>query len=362
MKKIVKFTFFVILFVAVSDLTINSLNLGPVWLWRIFGYDNVVKKMCSPQWINNEEFYYLEVVNYYDSRNPFIIFPVPPSFFTFKRSNADFLIYKVNINDPDNKKLIRKITQKVNFDLLHYSETKIRGEAIFRIAEDKKNMVLITQMNFKYFTYGYFAYFMDINGRILKERKFGFSWLDGKKIYDISSNLKKLLVYGDGEGFYIKDIASGKEVLFSDWKDKRIGVTGGSFKNRLISYNVSSPQDVHLTSPKKVRYKIFVYNEKNNITEPVCDTERLEFSSYDHTHYEILPSISDAAISSDDKFIFLSKIGIFKKEDEKWQLFEDLKDMKFNIYYPDFSPDGQRIVGVEDGLRIKVLELKELSK
>ena len=335
MKKIVKFVLFAILFVAISDLAINA--FGPVWLLRLFGYEKVIKKNCFPQWINNKEFYYLEIINYNDggTHAGFGIIPMPYSFFTSKVPNADFLIYKVSINQPSEKKLIKKITRRANFTLSSYR--KIGEEASFRISDDKKKMALIMQIPDGFLGYSYMAYFLDINGHISKKQKFDGRWsLDGKKIYGISTDLEKFSLVGHSDSC-IKDISSGSLIKWDSYA-KWIS------KDESITYDT-----------KGYKLKIYLADEKGANAQLIYETHYSDFK-------EISDLLWDATISKDDSLLFLSEIGIFKKQGEEWQLIKDLKDMSFIFRYPDLSPDGQKIVGIKNGREVTVLELKDLLK
>lgn len=336
MKKVIKFTLFAILFVAISDLTINA--FGPVWLLRLFGYENVSSSInYFPQWINNEEYYYLEIINYNDggTHAGFGIVPMPYSFFTSKVPNADFLIYKVNINKPQEKKLIRKITQRVNFTLSSYWVRKINEEASFRIPDDKSRMALVMEIPDGFLGYSYLAYFLDINGHILRKQKFDGRWsLDGKKILNVSFDLNKFSL--SGLPGYIKDITSGSTIKWDNY-GKWIS------NNKSIIYDVADN-----------KLKIYLADEKG------ANPQLLYY--YSDYYKETSELRWDAAISKDGNLLFLNKIGIFKKTEDKWQMIKDLKDMKSSLYYPNLSPNGQRLVGVRDGVEVAVLELKDLLR
>ena len=75
----------------------------PVWLLRLVGYQDVIKTDLYPQWINNQELVYLKLVSYSDQSPAGWGMYLPGDPFIIKSSNADFFIYKVNVNNLDKK-------------------------------------------------------------------------------------------------------------------------------------------------------------------------------------------------------------------------------------------------------------------
>lgn len=329
------------------------INVGPVWLQRIFGFYAKVEKVTYPQWINNNEYCYVKAVSYYDADlgwstvlpggfNPLLMFRGP---------NATFYIYKVDIDKQEEHKLLKKITAKVSFSIAEVYDKVNSSEFTFRRLDNGELVLLVRGRK------EYPAYYLNTSGKLLKKHIFDYDFIGGKSISDISPDGKKVLV-----GDYIKDINSGEKVFFSDWKNKWYGPTRWLTTSDLIVYRIKREnRDKKVHDPKKFNYEIYFVDGKSKNIESVCSKDFLEYSEYDK-QYKKLPSSEDAAFYRDQNMLFLSKIGIFKKEGEKWKEIKDLKDMEFNLYYPDWSPDGKRLVGVLDDKNIKVIEVEKLLR
>src|SRR3989338_2035059 len=123
-----------ILLVLIIIAVLVLINVGPVWLQRIFGYYAKVDKVTYPQWINNDEYCYVKAVSYYDADLGWST--IPPGGFNpllmFRGPNITFYIYKVNINKPDERKLLKKITAKTSFSIAAVYDKVSRGEFTFR--------------------------------------------------------------------------------------------------------------------------------------------------------------------------------------------------------------------------------------
>lgn len=330
------------------------INVGPVWLQRIFGFYAQIEKVAYPQWINNNEYCYVKAVSYYDADltwstvlpggfNPLLMFRGP---------NATFYIYKVDIDKPEQQKLLKKITAKVSFSLAEVYDKVNSSEFTFRRLDNGELVLLVRGRK------EYPAYYLNNSGKLLKKHIFDYDFIEGRSVHDISPDGKKILL-----GNYIKDVTSGGKVSVLDWKDKWFGPIRWISKDKLIDYNPVYFEDKNkkVKDPVRVKYEIYLIDEDKRKTNLVCSKDYLKYSEYDK-RYKKLPSYEDAAFYRDQNMLFLSKIGIFKKEGEKWQEIKDLKDMEFNLYYPDWSPDGKRLAGVLDDKSIKVIEVKDLLK
>jgi len=333
MKKIILFFLIGILIVFTGDLLINA--FGPVQILRLAKYKNVVTVNCYPQWINDEEYCYLEVTNYNDGGTGpgFGIMPVPCSFFWGKISNADFSIYKVNINKPSEKILVKKISERVAFTL--WGE-KINGdEILFKISTDKRRMALILRIPIGLIGYDYRSYFLDINGNIFEKKLLSWEWRDHMKISDLSFDLDKVSLI-DFNDFYIKDMISNSITKWSNY---------GRWISKTKSINYSLYPEV---------LKVYLENEQGADCELVYELHYKEYGA-------IKDLLWDATISENSSILFLNKIGIFEKKDGKWQIVKESQNMP-NFYYPAISPNGQRLVGIKDGQKVVALELKELLR
>lgn len=271
----------------------------------------------------------------------------------FRGPNATFYIYKVDINKPEEHKLLKKITAKVSFSIPEVYDKVSRGEFIFRRLDNGELVLLIRGRK------EYPAYYLTTSGKLLKKHIFDYDFIERGYIGDISPDGKKVLL-----GNYIKDTNSGEKILFSDWENKWFGPTHWISGEKLITYIDRYLEDKNkkIKDPARVNYKIYLTDEdRMRQPELVCDKDFLEYSEYDK-RYKKLPSSEDAALYPGQNLLFLSKIGIFKKEGERWQEIKDLTGMEFNLFYPDWSPDGKKLVGVLDDKNIKVIEVEKLLR
>lgn len=319
------------------------INVGPVWFQRLFGYYAKIEKIVYPQWINNEEYFYVKVVNYYDADITWSTLPEGFNpFFMFRGPNATFYIYKANINKPKEQKLFKKITTKVSFSIPEVYKKVDSSEVAFRRL-DNGELILLIRGRLKYL-----AYYMDTNGRLLRKRIFDYDFIEGASIGDISPDGEKILLNN-----HIKYINSGEKIFLYDWKDKWFGPARWIYKDKLVVYHFS-PLD------KKEHWKdtksdVYLIDEKRENINLICS------ALFKKSEEAVLSSL-DFAFSPDQNLLFLSKIGIYKQDGEKWQEIKDLKDMEFNLYYPDWSPDGKRLVGAIESKDIKIIEVKDLLK
>lgn len=309
--------------------------MGPVWLQRLSGFSVHVDKICYPQWISNEEYCYLRVENFYDygigfsgiskGFNPWLCLRSP---------NATFYIYKVNINKPDEAKLIKKITKKVKFCIAK-EESKLpflRGEFIFRRLEDD-NFILLIRDSSKYI-----AYYINKDGKIFKKQALSYDYIKWDSLDDISPDCTKLLIRERG-CLYIKQIGSTIEKKISEPQLYYNDYVKWLNRENIVLYRV-----FHFYAEKKSeqdKYEVYILNDKE-------EDMQLVFGGPCEDFEKMNSFLLDAAMSPKSNLLFLSKIGIFGKEYGKWQMIKDFKKMETEYFYPDISPDSQKIIGLED--------------
>lgn len=363
--------FFILILIFFAVLII--LNVGTVWLQRLVGFQVHVDKICYPQWINNEQYCYLKVESFYDRPISFMGFPQGFNPLTYLRGpNATFYIYKVNINKLNEPRLIKKITKKVKFSIPE-AESKMfsydyDSNFIFKRLEDDRLVLLIRDRS------KYTAYYMNTNGRVLRKQNFDYHSSARKYIVDVSPDGTKLLMQDPGH-LSIKRISTLKEVKFSEAQLYYNDNAKWLSNENLIIYRVfsfyaerESEQDkfeVYITDDKKENIQLLY-------SAPYKDSEKVKYL------------LLDATISHNGSLLFLSGIGIFKKEDGEWRMIKNLTGAGTNYFYPDISPDAQRIVGlegigpsyfhpeivrhskkiipIENEYKLKVIELKDILK
>ncbi len=324
-------------------------NLGPVWLQRLVGFSGHSDKAYYPQWIDNDEYCYLRVESFFDGSVGFSA--ISPDFFNplkfFRGPNATFYIYKVNIGYPNEKKLIRKITMKVDFQIPEeYQKIPERDAFIFRRL-DNGELILFIRAHFRYI-----AYYIDTNGRVLREQVFDYEHKDADLIVDISNDNSKLLMkkYND---LYIRDIRTNKIDIFSKSQLYHYDYAKWIGANSIVIYRIfhfyadrQSEQD---------KYEIYITDEAGKNTKMIYSASYEDFE-------DVKSLLLDAALSCEQNLIFLNKIGLFREQNNTWQMTRNFKDKEFNFFYPDVSPDGKRLIGVLDDKNLKVIEVKELLK
>ncbi|MCK4518852.1 MAG: hypothetical protein KAU12_01915, partial [Candidatus Omnitrophica bacterium] len=280
------------------------LNAGPVWLQRLIGFSGYSNKVYFPQWINNEEYCYLRVESFFDYGMGFS--GISKDFFHplkfFRGSNATFSIYKVNINQPDKEKLIRKITRKVNFTILPEEKKLYKRERFAFRRLDNGELVLLIRGRLKYI-----AYYMETDGRVVKRRTINYNRLGEELIVDISLDSKKLLMSKRGR-LYIKDINTQQEYLFSEsqlyYNDCAKWINNNNFAiYRIFDFYAEREAE-------QDKYEVYITDEEK---ENIQLLYHMPYRNFEKVRALLL----DAVLSSDNKLLFLSNIGLFKKQAEK---------------------------------------------
>ena len=147
------------------------------------------------------------------------------------------------------------------------------------------------------------------------------------------------------EGVFIKDATFGKSnLLFEDSNEKSKMPIKWLDENLIVVYSYS-----YLLGKKdnfhKANCEIFLINGNNK-------NEMQLVNSFILQHINKFRYLAlDIAFAPKENILFLSNIGIFKKKENSWEIIKDLKDWKFDYFYPDFSPNGKKIIGVENKLK-----------
>lgn len=305
----------------------------------MFVKKRTIKTICFPKWINNGEYCYLEV--YYKGKK--VMEAEEGRYAVFDlRGDADFYIYKSTLSRPREKQLIKKLT--VNNTTPISSTDFLQTRLAFKFSKETNKITFcVVQVDEIGIALEYLYYIMDVDGNNMKTFN-----IDGfKMIHDVSPD--------------------GKSVVYPT---ARAGIGRLTAKNVLKDINTEIYTQDHRETDKLISWlsenKIFLY--RSIISKFVEGKEReykynlLLLNPQDKTtqiiHTEKLPKIKGAAISPDEKIILLGNVGILQEvEDSRWKIAGE-----FNLSFPDFSPDGKRVIGLNKDGKIKIIETTELLR
>ena len=315
-------------------------NLGPVWLQRLVGFNGYSSNVFHPQWINNEEYCYLQVESYFDYGMGFT--GIHEDFYNplkKRSSNATFSIYKVNIKNPGDEQLIKRITRKVRFKIApELKRIFEKGNFIFKSLDNDNLTLLIKGVS------QYSFYTINQDGAIVSKKMISLPM--GKDPIDISSDGKYILVWDVGQ-IYLKSIESGSlEKVNMKSKVRWLGFDRFLTTNEILSYRMEH------NDLKSI--KIVVTDFKK---EDVQQIATKKFVDYDKDIVNLLLDYSYR-----DEVLFLSRIGIFKKQNGQWKMIKDLSDMNYCFYYPNISPDKKQVIGMTSDQAMQVIEMDKLMR
>lgn len=295
----------------------------------------VIETTYYPKWIDNENFCYLTI----SYKGKIMEFQGKNVTLDLFKDNYElpFCIYKENINQPNKKQLIKQL--KINTPVVTFASGAFSGIGDFKVLREQQKIVFYIPRYDKSEVgnkEGYSYYIMDIDGNNIKM----YSLDDNYDICDISPDGQSLLINKvlRGKGaLYISDINNGEDIKIYD--------TGSRLAKWIHSVIVIS-EDLSDYTEQGWQHKYnFLFINPQDLKTEIIYSERLGH-------------IEGITISPDEKIILLGSAGIFKKaEDDKWQMLGE-----FNLSYPDFSPDGKRIIGLNKDNKIKIIETAELLK
>ena len=316
---------------------------GPVFLLRLTPYEEMQRRTAFPQWINNDEICYVELVLHRDKtvfeQGKFILF--------IKNPIMDIYIYREKAGHPETKKLIKHIARR-HIQPSQSLEGSLDRDIGFRVYDNGKKIFLYYNYyggipsDYRYAT-------LDITGGNFKERTpeiipFDISE-DGEKLYGVrydnfyerhenyileysirDNNVKKLIEITENrfEGSKRGDVKDLKLIS----KDKLVfAYTGDSSKldrgNYIYLVNISD-SNVELID------KLFLSSSHFNAIAHY----------YGGEYVIVLPN--GFVISKDEKFLIAGNIGIYGKKDDVWVLVKD-----FYKEYPSVSPTGEKLAYID---------------
>jgi hypothetical protein len=316
---------------------------GPIFFLRLTPYQEIQRRITFPQWINNDEICYLELVLHRDKtvfeQGKFILF--------IKNPIMDIYIYREKVGYPETKKLIKHIARK-NIDPCQSLEGSLDSDLGFRVYDNGKKIFLYYKSvggvigDYRYVT-------LDINGRNMRERipkiiPFDISQ-DGKKLYGVryddldEDNENYILEYSirDGKIKRLIEITEDKveQSRRADIKDLKL-----LSKDKLVlSYHTDSivPDSGVYIYLVDISEKSFQLVDKLLLSSPHSDA----ISNYYAGEYAI-DFTNGFTISKDGKFLIAGNIGIYERKDNNWIEISD-----FYKEYPSISPDGKRMTFID---------------
>lgn len=302
----------------------------------------VIETICYPRWINNEEFCYLDIlyegkVMEFEGRNVTLN----------GKGDYIFQIYKSNINDSTNKQLIKKL--KINMPLVVSSNVS-SADIAFKISRENQKIAFYSvKTDDRNITSGYTFYIMDIDGSNMKTYPID----DIKSISDISAGGENLLLSDSENGrraLYIRKFAGGKKIkIYTETYDETNKFFNWYQKNKIM---ISQVLSIREKNGWRHKYNLLKFDMEDKNTELIYSEELPKFET------KGLPdNAKGIAISSDEKIILLGGVCILKEIDNQWKRIGNIE-----LAYPDFSPDGKRIIGLDKDNKIKIIAIDELLK
>ncbi len=341
---------------------------GPIFFLRLTPYEIEQRRITFPQWINNDEICYLELVLHRDKtvfeQGKFILF--------IKKPIMDIYIYREKVSQPQTKKLIKHIAG-VRIEPIHSLEGSLDINLGFRVYDNGKKIFLY--YNYDRFPSDYRYITLNVNGKNAKERVPKIIPLDisqdGKKLYGVlydnldEDNENYILEYSirDGKVKRLIEVAEYKieQSRRADIKDLKLL----SNDKLALSYHTDSivPDSGVYIYLVDISKKSFQLVDKLLLSSPHCDA----ISNYYAGEYAI-DFTNGFTISKDGKFLIAGNIGIYERKDDGWAARND-----FYKEYPALSPDGKRAAFIDvimkkselnwplfAGRKLDVINLKDL--
>ena len=343
--KLKKILLIVILAPVVIIVTAIALMLlyvhGPIPILRLTPYEIEQKRTVFPQWINNDEICYLELVLHRDKtvfeQGKFILF--------IKQPIMDMYIYREKVGQPETKRLIKHIARKSIEPNQQLEAPMLDVNLGFRVYDEGKKIFIYYNKLYVTFRNEYTYITLDTTGRNMKERIPSIASFD---IFDISQNGEKL--YGISREYSKRDyIYYIAEYSIRDRKIKKIvDVTEDKFEQskrgwirdlKLLSKDklvFSYEKDINMPGDGMYAYLIDIYSEN---VEFIDEFSKIYYSDSapDYRGYSFAP-YRGYVFSKDKNYLIAGNVGIYEKKENGWVRIKD-----FYKEYPVISPDGRKI-------------------
>lgn len=332
---------------------------GPGPILKLLPYECEDRRTVFPQWINNDEICYLELVLHYDDysneKMPFFL----------KGTVMDIYIYREKANRPETKKLIKHIIMG-NIEPGLSQASPSNKDLGFKVYDNGRKMFLYYGYYGVLFTdYRYMT--MNINGSCVRKSTipmfpFDISQ-DGKWIFGIEEEMapwityKKVLEDGtttnmlerSGEPKYYV----AKYLINDETINKITQITEDMFKQsrkgdikdlKLVADDklvLTYTNDVNKSPRLEYTYLIDIpsgYTEFIEDPGKVFDENDARFDIFGDS-LQILTPDRTYAMTKDKKYLISGNNCIYEKQDDNW-----IKIKDFFKNNPVISPDGKKIL------------------
>ncbi len=326
---------------------------GPIFFLRLTPYEIEQRRIAFPQWINNDEICYLELVLHRDKtvfeQGKFILF--------IKKPIMDVYIYREKANHPEARKLVKHFA-RVNMQPNQSLEGSLDINLGFRVYDNGKKIFLYynyyggVPSDYRYVT-------MDTNGRSVRERIPKIIPLDvsqdGGKIYGVLRETNEDKFENDIMEYDMKDNKLKKIIKIAEDKFKQ-SMKGDIKDLKLISKDkLMFSYRGNYTKLKSGDYTYLIDILTGNI-EFVNDFSLSDYSNtpyYPYLDGYTFEPYHGYVLSKDGKYLIAGNSGIYTRKADSW-----IKIEEFYKEYPAISPRGEKVSFVE--ILVKKGELKNV--
>lgn len=322
---------------------------GPIFFLRLTPYEIEQRRITFPQWIDNDEICYLELVLHRDKT----VFEQGKFIFFIKKPIMDIYIYREKVGQPQRKRLIKHIA-RVQIQPSQSLEGSLDTDLGFRVYDNGKKIFLYyKQLYYRTFKSDYTYITLGVTGRNLKER---IPKIASFEVFDISQDGGKLYgVIEAGERHHDRYYIA--EYMIRDGKiNKLVEITEGKFERsrradikdlKLLSKDklvLSYRTDGSMPNSAHYIYLIDITDGTTELVEKLSDFVEYFDSIPDYLKrgdYVFEPNFG-YVFSKDEKYIIAGNVGIYERKENGW-----MKVINFYKEYPSISPDGRRVIFID---------------
>lgn len=315
--------------------------------------EGTVETVYYPRWINNNEFCYLKIS--YTGRTIDLGKGKAPIDFDKNISDLTLYVYRSNINEFAKEQLIKKLEIKSSLATLSDGALIDLHLGNFKFLRDTSQIAFYIPNFPKDRMQGYVYYIMDADGNNMKV----YNLDDIKALKDISPDGKFIVYSGvrdEKETLLIRDVIdnSSKEIDIEKTQGadeiEIIRFLNWYFKDRIF---ISKTVSIYKESGWDKKYNLLFFNIEDKNTRLIYSEKLPKYKLVE----ELPTEAKGIAISPDEKVIILGGVCILREIDNQWK-----RTGKMDLTCPDFSPDGNRIIGLDKDNKIKIIETSELLK